>query len=88
MAPRRRADVSVVVAGAVLIVLGVFFFLVILDVVSFSSLKYVAPILLVLVGLFVLMRGFNSGSWDKGTDTSAGTFQDYRPRRPGGDPEA
>lgn len=88
MASRKRADLSVVAAGVVLVVLGGFFFLVILDIVSFSSLKYVAPILLVLVGLFVVMRGFNSGGWDKGSDTSAETFQGYRPRRPGGDAEA
>jgi hypothetical protein len=88
MASRKRADYGVVVAGIVLVALGGFFFLVILDVVSFSALKYVAPIVLVLVGLFVLMRGFTSGGWEKGVDTSAPTFDDYRPRRPGGDPEA
>jgi hypothetical protein len=87
MASRRNADWSVVSAGIVLVVLGGFFFLVLLDVIEFSSLKYVAPILLVLVGLFVLMRGFSSGGWVKGTDSSAATFEDYRPRRPGGDPE-
>jgi uncharacterized membrane protein HdeD (DUF308 family) len=87
MASRRRADLSVVAAGVVLVVLGGFFFLVLLDVLELSVLKYVAPILLVVVGVLVLMRGFNSGGRDKGSDASAGTFQDYHPRRPGGDTE-
>ena len=88
MASRRGADLTVVIAGVILVVLGIFFFLVLLDVLEFETLKYVAPIALVLIGLFVLMRGFNTGGWDKGTDNSAPTFQEYHPRRPGGDPDA
>jgi uncharacterized membrane protein HdeD (DUF308 family) len=88
MSSRRQPDWSVVGAGIVLVVLGVFFFLVLLDVVDFSALKYVAPILLVLVGGFVLMHGLTSGRWEKGSDTSAATFQEYHPRHPGGDPGA
>lgn len=87
MASRRRADLSVVAAGVVLVVLGGFFLLVLLDVLEFSVLRYVAPILLVLVGVFVIMRGLHGAGWDKGSDASAGTFQDYHPRRPGGDSE-
>ena len=88
MASRRNADRGVVVAGIVLVGLGVFFMLVLFDVVEFSTLKYVAPILLVLVGLFLVFRGFNAGGWEKGTDTSAPTFDAYHPRRPEGGPEA
>lgn len=88
MATRRNADWGVVVAGIVLMGLGVFFILVLFEVLEFETLKYVAPILLVLVGLYVMFRGFNAGGWDKGADSTASTYDAYRPRRPEGGPEA
>jgi hypothetical protein len=87
MASRRSADWGVVGAGIVLVGLGVFFTLVLFDVLDFSTLRYVAPILLILLGLFVVMRGFNAGGWAKGDDSSAATFEGYRPRSPEGGPE-
>ncbi len=78
----RGFNTLTVAAGAVLVGLGVVFLLVEADVIE-VKLQYVAPVVLILVGLFVLLRGFQRGaSWTKEESEDDGSFASMRPRRP------
>ncbi len=78
----RGTNPTIVVAGIVLVGLGVLFLLMEMDVVRLEF-KYVAPIVLIAVGLLVLVRGVSAGPrWTKQEQPGDGTFDSMRPRRP------
>jgi hypothetical protein len=78
----RGFNTFTVGAGALLVALGVVFLLVEADIIEIK-LQYVAPIVLILVGLFVLLRGFRAdATWSKQEGDDDGTFASMRPRRP------
>ncbi|MFN2527017.1 MAG: hypothetical protein ABR505_12280 [Actinomycetota bacterium] len=78
----RGFNAFTVIAGAVLVGLGIVFFLAEADVIEIKF-QYVAPVVLILIGLLVLFRGFQSGAtWRKEEADDDGTFASMRPRRP------
>ncbi|HEX2241378.1 MAG TPA: hypothetical protein VHJ82_09590 [Actinomycetota bacterium] len=78
----RGFSTLTVLAGIVLVGLGVVFILAEADIIEIKF-QYVAPVVLILVGLFVLARGFQPGAtWRKQEVDDDGTFASMRPRRP------
>lgn len=78
----RGFSTFTVLTGAVLAGLGIVFLLAEADIIEVKF-QYVAPVILILVGLFVLVRGFQPGAtWRKQEADDDGTFESVRPRRP------
>ncbi len=78
----RGFSTFTVMAGAVLVALGVVFILAEADIIEIKF-QYVAPVILILIGLLVLVRGFSPGAtWRKEEVDDDGTFASMRPRRP------
>ncbi len=78
----RGFSTLTVLAGMILVGLGVIFILAEADIIEIKF-QYVAPVILILVGLFVLARGFTPGpTWRKQEVDDDGTFASMRPRRP------
>lgn len=76
----KRGDGFVVGAGIVLALLGVVLLLMEMGVIELDW-RYVGPVLLILAGLWIALRGFGSSRLKK-ADDAAPDFASYRPRKP------
>ncbi|HVF53517.1 MAG TPA: DUF5668 domain-containing protein [Actinomycetota bacterium] len=78
----RGFNGGVVTAGVFLVALGVFFLLLEAGIVELD-IKYVAPAVLIVLGLWIVMRGLRVGPTPTKQDIpNDGSFETYRPRRP------